>query len=211
MAITLYHSPMACSLASKLALVESGLPHEISLVRTYRGENRGAAYLAINPSGRVPALEVDGVVITESVAILGLIADLAPDAALLPADKIGRAKAIALLSYLSSTVHAAFTPSLFPERFTQSDDHEAIRAAALARLREAFLLLEERMVARDFMLERFSVCDLYATVFLLWRSAAPVQGILPTTPRLDALQARVLSRSEHASVVAEDLKQRQGG
>jgi glutathione S-transferase len=64
--ITLYHAPMACSLASRLALVAAGLPHQIHLVDTGGGETRKPDYLAINPAGKVPALSVGGQIVTES-------------------------------------------------------------------------------------------------------------------------------------------------
>ena len=68
--LRLHHAPMACSLATRFTLAEAGLPHDIAIVRTARGENRTAAYLAINPRGKVPALETDDGVLTESTAIL---------------------------------------------------------------------------------------------------------------------------------------------
>ena len=82
--LRLHHAPMACSLASRFALAEAGLAHEVAVVRTARGENRNEAYLRVNPRGKVPALETDQGVITESTAILPFIADLAPEADLLP-------------------------------------------------------------------------------------------------------------------------------
>jgi glutathione S-transferase len=83
--LRLHHAPMACSLASRFALALSGLPHEIAVVRTTRGEQKTPAYLRINRRGKVPALETDQGVLTESTAILPYIADLAPDAGLMPA------------------------------------------------------------------------------------------------------------------------------
>jgi glutathione S-transferase len=209
--ITLYHSPMACSLASKLALAESGLPHTVELVRTSRGEHQTTAYLAINPAGKVPALSVDGTIVTESTAILPLIADLAPEAGLLPIDPLARAQAQALLSFLSSSVHAAFTPCMFPERLAGDADPEAVRTAAIERLGHALLLLENRLGDREYLLGVFSVCDLYLTVFLAWRASPAVAGKLPDTPRLDALQGRVLQRPCVGPAFVEDIALRQEG
>src|SRR6202008_553020 len=107
--LRLHHAPLACSLASRLALMEAGRDHEIVLVRTGRGEQKAEAYLRINPRGQVPALETPDGVLTESVAILPYIADLAPEAGLMPpGGTFQRAQAMAWLSHLSSTVHAAY-------------------------------------------------------------------------------------------------------
>ena len=130
MTLKLYHSPMACSPASRLALIEAGVSHELELVRTSRGDHLEPAYLAINPLGKDPALELDGEVITESTAILQLVASLAPASELMPSGLIGRAQAQALLSFLSSTVHAAWTGVLRAERFTLAADVSSARKAS---------------------------------------------------------------------------------
>jgi len=209
--ITLYHSPLACSLASKLALLESGLPHEVELVRTWRDEQRAPAYLAVNPAGKVPALSVDGAVVTESTAILPLISDLAPAAGLMPAEPVARARAQAVLSFLSSSLQAAFTPAMFPDRYAGGADVEAVRAAAIGRLGDALLLLEARLDGREYLAGDFSACDLYASVFLTWRATPALQGRLPATPRLDALQGRVMARPGLGAAVAQDFALRQKG
>ena len=100
-----------------------------------------------------------------------------------------------MLSYISSSLHAAFTPAMFPERFTLGGDPEPLRAAAIERVGVALRLLETRLGAEDFLLGRFSVCDLYLLVFLFWRGNPAVQGKLPATPGLDALQQRLLGSS----------------
>ena len=68
--IKLYFSPGACSLAPHIVLEELGIAYEPVLVSLKDGENKKADYLKINPKARVPALNVDGKVLTENVAIL---------------------------------------------------------------------------------------------------------------------------------------------
>lgn len=203
--ITLFHSPLTCSLASKFALIESGLEHRIEIINTAKGANLEPAYLAINPAGKVPALAVDGRVVTESTAILPLIADLAPGRGLMPEGPLERAEAQSLLSFLSSTVHAAWTRVLRPERFIEGDEVARVRDPALRELAGALTLLEARMQGRTYLVGDLTVCDLYLTVFLAWRMAPPAQGRLPSTPALDALQARVFGRPMLSAAFAEDL------
>lgn len=81
---TFYFSPGSCALASHIALAESGLPYQVKKLNFAEGEQRSEAYLAINPKGRVPALVTDKGVVTETVAILGYIAQAAPEARLAP-------------------------------------------------------------------------------------------------------------------------------
>ena len=82
--LTLYYSPKACSLASHIALEESGLPYTAAAVNIRAQDHRRPEYLKLNPSGTVPALGIDDQVLTESQAILTYIADLVPERNLLP-------------------------------------------------------------------------------------------------------------------------------
>lgn len=207
MTLRLHHAPMACSLASRFALAEAGLPHEIAIIRTWSGEQKTDAYRRINPRGRVPALETDQGVITESTAILPYIADLAPEKALLPAaGTFQRARAQAWLSFLSSTLHVALSGAMFP---MEGCDSETGRTAALARLIEAFSYLDQHLEDRDYVLDRFSVCDLYLLVFVLWRASPVLAGRLPAFPNLDRFQQNLLAaRPNLAMMVGEEMKLR---
>ncbi|MFQ5467113.1 MAG: glutathione S-transferase family protein, partial [Kiloniellaceae bacterium] len=113
---TLYFSPGACSMASHILLEECGAVYDTKLVALARGEQRTEAYRKINPHGKVPALAVDGKVITENVAILPYIARQFPDANLLPGDPVASAHCIEVTGWLSSTTHVAFSLILHPER-----------------------------------------------------------------------------------------------
>lgn len=204
--LRLHHAPMACSLASRFALAEAGLAHEVVVVRTSRGENRAEAYLQINPRGRVPALQTDEGVITESTAILPFIADLAPQAGLLPpAGTFARAQAQSWLSFLSSTVHAAYTGALRPETVAGCDA-EALQSVQLARIGAALQDVDAHLAKQDHLLDAFSLCDLYLLVFLLWRGAPAVAGKLPPLPNLDAFQQRMLARPALAAILGEEMK-----
>lgn len=207
--IIIYHSPMTCSLASRLALLEAGLEHEVRYVRTYRDEHLSPDYLALNPAGKVPALSLDGQIVSESSAILPLLADLAPWADLLPTDRIARAQAQSVIGLLASSLHPQFRASMFPERSAGSGDKEAVRDVAIDMLNHTLNLLEARVADTGGMLDRFSICDIYLTVFLLWRGHPLLEGRLTPTPALDDLQRATLSRPGLQAAVDEDLMIRQ--
>lgn len=204
--LRLNHAPMACSLASRLALTEAGLPHEIAFVRTWLGENKTEAYLRINPRGKVPALETEDGVLTESVAILPFIADLAPEKGLFPkAGTFERARGEAWLSFLSSTLHVALAGAMFPP---PGCDNETAREAALQRVVAAFQEVDTHLAGRDAILDAFSVCDLFLLVFGLWRAAPTLAGRLPAFPNLDRAQQIHLARPGLAAIVGEEMKMR---
>lgn len=207
--LRLHHSPMACSLASRLALIESGLPHEVAIVNTARGEQKTEAYLRINPRGKVPALETDNGILTESAAILPFIADLVPEKRLFPAaGSFARAQGHSWLAFLSSTLHPAFRAAVFP---LEGCDGEAVRQACLAQLVAAYRDADRCLEGREHVLDAFGMCDLYTLVFALWRMAPGLQGKLPALPNLDRLQVGLLARPELAAAVSEDMKLRTAG
>jgi glutathione S-transferase len=60
-------------MASHIALEETGEPYVAEETSLAKGQQKSPEYLAINPRGKVPALSVDGKVITENTAILTYI------------------------------------------------------------------------------------------------------------------------------------------
>ncbi len=80
----LYHSPNTRSTGALILLEELGGPYELRVLNMKAGEQRGAAYLAINPMGKVPAVVHDGALVTEQVAIYIYLADLYPEHGLAP-------------------------------------------------------------------------------------------------------------------------------
>lgn len=206
MLLRLHHAPLACSLASRLALIESGLPHEISFVRTWKEEQNTDTYKRINPRAKVPALETDSGVLTESTAILPYIADLAPQAQLFPpSGTFARAQAQAWLSFLSSSLHSSFSAVIHP---LDGCDSEAASQSGLARLLIAYTDVDDHLDGREYILDSPSVCDLYLFVFALWRAAPQLAGKMPELKNLDAFQQRMLSRPALAATIGEEFKMR---
>ena len=82
----LYYSPGACSLASHIALQETGLPFEIDRFIASTGKTAGGEdFLQINPKGYVPTIRMDdGGILTEGGAVLQYIADQNPASGLAP-------------------------------------------------------------------------------------------------------------------------------
>jgi glutathione S-transferase len=83
--LTLYHAFPSRSAIVRWMLEEVGEPYDVHLLDLKKGENREAAYLAINPMGKVPALKHGDVVVTEAAAICLYLADAFPQAGLAPA------------------------------------------------------------------------------------------------------------------------------
>ena len=82
--VTLHHSPNTRSTGALILLEELGADYELNVLNMKTGEQRQAAYLAVNPMGKVPAVEHAGALVTEQGAVFLYLADLYPEAGLAP-------------------------------------------------------------------------------------------------------------------------------
>src|SRR5215472_15370646 len=86
--LTLFFAPGSSSMAPHIALHEIGAPFEARPLSLAKRETRAPEYLAVNPEGKVPALVIDGRVLTEVAGILYYLAKRFPAAGLLPAGDV---------------------------------------------------------------------------------------------------------------------------
>lgn len=93
------------SYRTRIALNLKGLAYDTAPLDLRKAEQKAEAYLALNPQGLVPALEVDGAVLTQSPAILEWLEETHPEPSLLPADPIGRAQVRAMNALIGCDVH----------------------------------------------------------------------------------------------------------
>ncbi len=197
MTLKLFYSPNACSLATHIALEEAGADYELVLTSTRDGSVRRPEYLAINPKGRVPALQTDRGVLTEAPVILGWIAQTYPEARLASTDdSFAFADMQAFNVFLASSMHIMFALHWRAHRFVEGEDHlAAVRAHAPKALAEQFTLVEDRLEdGRTWVNgEAYTTSDPYLLVFSRWLEETGL-GSLDDYPRVKAHRARVEAR-----------------
>jgi maleylacetoacetate isomerase len=89
----------------RIALALKGLAYESVEVNLLAGEQRDAAFRAHNPQGLVPALEIDGTVIGQSLAIIDYLGALYPDPPLVPREPLARARVLAQALVIAADIH----------------------------------------------------------------------------------------------------------
>jgi glutathione S-transferase len=191
----LYFSPGACSLSPHITAREAGLDLEIEKVDTKAKKTAsGRDYLAINPKGYVPALELDdGYVLTEGPTIVQYLADLKPEARLAP--KSGTKERYQLqeaLGYINSEIHKSYTPLFYPTTPQEVKDERQ------QYLKKRYAIFEKALTGKQHLFgDHFTVADAYLFTVTSW--AGHVKLDLADFPNVLAFQKRV---AERPSVVA---------
>ena len=198
----LYYSPGACSLSPHIVLREAERRFDLERVdlKTHRTAS-GVNYLTINPKGYVPALQLDGPgspILTEGPAIVQYIADLAPDARLVPPNgTFARYHLQEWLNFISSEIHKQFGPLFDP--LTSPGVAERQRGKIGRRL----LYLQDVLDDRAFLMgESFTVADAYLFTMLQWSDPHGID--LGLYPNLDDYQLRIARRPAVAAAVAAE-------
>ena len=93
------------SYRTRIALNLKSLTHEQAGVDLRVGDQKSEAYLTLNPQGLVPALEIDGAVLTQSPAILEWLEETHPEPPLLPSDPVARAQVRAMAALVACDIH----------------------------------------------------------------------------------------------------------
>jgi glutathione S-transferase len=191
---TLYYSPGSANMLVHLTLLECGAPYTLERVDLDAGEQRSAAYLALNPNGVVPTLVVDGVPHGEAAALAMLLVERHPAAALAPA--AGEPQRADYLQWMFCLANAQ--QPLFRQWFYPGDHLHAaadnIKEAARIGIEAGWSRLNAHLATHGPYLlgECFSVIDLYALMLMRWSRNMP----RPATswPHLAELAARLKSR-----------------
>jgi glutathione S-transferase len=173
---TLYYSPGTASMVVHLALLEIGAPYELHLVDFEANAQRAPEYLKLNPQGRVPTLIVDGRPVSESAALLMVLAERHPDAGLAPA--VGSAQRAAWFQwivYMANTLMPTYRLWFYPPDAAGMQEHPAnVRAAIQGRIESAFDLLDAHLDANGpYLLGEFSGADLLLTMLMRWSRNMP--------------------------------------
>lgn len=203
----LYWEARSGAIAPEMLLTEMGIDFVKVPVDMAHGEHRTPEYLAVNPTGQVPALRLpDGNIIGESAAIVLAIGEGHPESPFVPSlGDNDRPTFLYWLLYMATSMYMTFVRSNHPERFTTDvNSSDPIREAALRTIDHQFGVVDQAIKGTPFFLARgFSALDMYLAMLTVWH------------PELEALFSRyrnvggtvnaVLTRPACARIMAEHL------
>ena len=198
----LYFSPLACSMATRVALYEAGQSaNYLEVDKAKRVRNDGSDFLKVNTLGLVPTLRTDdGAVLTENAAILQYIADRFPQAGLGANLEAERSALHQWLCFIGTELHKGlFIPLL--DRKAPPEMKAYVLEKNLSRLD----YLENYLQGREFLLDHFSVADAYLVTVINWTMATPPIE-LAKWPALKAYFERLRARPSIAKAIAEEFE-----
>ena len=194
--LKLYHSPQSRSSRMVWLLEELGQPYEIEYVTIRRADGSSERDPRNpHPDGKVPALDHDGVVVTESVAICLYLSDAFPEAGLGP--QVGdpdRGDYLTWLAYYAGVIE----PNVLA-KVTGWSGYNPVQAAWGA-YDDMIRRLDGALDGRPFVLgDRFSTVDV-----LLGSALNYARGLFPENPAYDAYAERMAARPALKRALAKD-------
>jgi glutathione S-transferase len=198
--VELSFAPLACSMATRIALYEAGASADFiqTDTRTKRLVD-GSDFRSINAMGQVPVLRTDdGELLTENPAVLQYVADQYPESGLAPASGMARYRLQQCLNFITSELHkVVFIPLLDPS------SSDGARSFARDKATERFAYLNAQIEGREYLLDRLTVADAYLVTVLNW---ARFSGLdLAQFPAVDAYFNRLSQRPSVARALAEEF------
>ncbi|MBS0332784.1 MAG: glutathione S-transferase family protein [Proteobacteria bacterium] len=201
MTYLLHYAPGTASLAVHWALIELGVPFEAALVDFEAGAQRDPAYLALNPLGRVPVLVVDGAPISESAALLMLLAERHPEAGLAPAPgDPSRARFLETMIFLANNLAPAMRDWFYADKDGDAAGAAAVRGLALRRIEAAWPWMAALLAdGRPYLFgARVGVADFLAAMLMRW--SRNMDRPANRHPALDAWLRRMAALPSYAEV-----------
>ena len=195
----LYFSPLACSLATRVALYEAGATATfVEVDPKTKTTDDGHNYLDVASLGLVPVLEITpGDLLTENGAILQYVAARFPEARLAPDGVRDRARLQQWLSFIGTELHKALFVPLLDKKAPKE-----VSAYALSKAASRLGWLEAHLAGREFLLDHFTVADAYLATVLNWTAVTPIN--LKEWPAIAAYHRRIHDRPSFARAFAEE-------
>lgn len=197
--ITFFHSPNTRSTGALILLQELNAEYDLQVLNMKANEQRSAEYVAINPMGKVPAVKHGDVLITEQVAIFLYLADLYPEAELVPAiDDLQRGSYLRWMVFYAS----CFEPAIVD--LAQKREPAPPSMSPYGDYDTVLNTLTEQLSRGDYFLgDQFTALDILWSFALTWTT---MFQLVPTLPVIQTYMDRVNARPAVAWVREKDAE-----
>jgi glutathione S-transferase len=194
--IKLYDFPLSPRVRKvRIVLAEKGLQYEKVNIDLMKGEQKKPEYLAINPYGKVPALQDNSTTVYESTIIMEYLNDKYPNPPLLPADPGARSRARVLMHYGDNPYEgavAALVGELMFKPMQGGAADQAVVTKAKQDLNTCFERLEKELGNNDYLLgSTFTLADI---PFVSWSMLFPTLKVEVSSAKVNAWLNRLKER-----------------
>lgn len=175
----LYGSKNSRSLRCVWALEEAGATYDYQRVNMMKGEGYAPAYKAVNPLGKIPAFQDGELTLTESMAIVQYVADVFPQAALIPDAPAARAEVNRWVYYAVTEVEPHLW-AIAQHRFALPEDKRvaALEPTTVWQLARSLRPIEKTLATHPFIAgAAFSMADIVVFHCLVWALSAKLEGV----------------------------------
>ncbi|MFO0750539.1 MAG: glutathione S-transferase family protein [Myxococcota bacterium] len=206
MTITVYGARHSGSVIVELALDLAKIPYVVEEIAYDKPGPQRDVLFDVNPIGQVPAVRLDdGTILTETLAIIQAIDDMAPEAGLVPArGEPERNRYLRWSTYLVAAVYPTFTFGDEPDRWLRPfpEAQKQLRRSTDERREALWSVMEDEADPTGpwFLGQRFSAIDLYLAVMLGWRPGR--EWFEKKTPRLTRAAVAARARPEVSRALA---------
>jgi glutathione S-transferase len=196
--IRLHFAPGTRAVRVRWLLEEIGVPYQLSVVNLRRGAHKSKDYLTIHPLGKVPALEIDGTTVFESLGICLYLADRFEDANLAPlvTDRKRRGDYCTWMAFSAGTLE----PTIFEQVRAKKAEERGIASISLGPALTPFdnvaSYMEHHLAERPFLLgDRMTAADIMNGSMMAW---AQDLGLLEGRQSIQAWVANLKTRPAYS-------------
>lgn len=172
--ITVYGSPQTRSTRITWLLQELGQDYQFKRIDFTKGDHRSVDFLAVNPGGKIPAVDVDGLLITESGAIVTYLAERYSPGVMIPLAASPERAHYLQWSYfaLCELEQPLWTIAKHKFALPEAQRVSAVTATATWEFQKALALLSQGLGTKDYILgNHFTGADILLAHTLIWAEA----------------------------------------
>lgn len=195
--VVLYYNPHSRATGVRVLLEELGVPYELRVLDFRKNEQRSPSYLAVNPMGKIPAVTVDGELVTEQAAIYTYLAECFPEKKLapMPGEK-GRGEFLRWMAFYGS----CFEPALVDRALKREPGKPSMMP--YGDYATTIKTLADHLEKHPYMLgDRFSALDTLWGKGLEWTMGF---GIVEKHPAFTAYVERLQARPSFQKSMTKD-------